>query len=121
MARVGIYLAIKHLIRKGQKVVLSPYTISDVVNMVLCAGGIPLFADIEEGGSCNIDADAVIDLLEIEDNIGAVMVTHFYGLVCNIAPILTACRAKGIPLIEDAAQAFGASLDGKPAGALADV
>jgi dTDP-4-amino-4,6-dideoxygalactose transaminase len=121
MARVGIYLAIKHLIRRGQKVVLSPYTISDVVNMVLCAGGIPLFADIEEGGSCNIDANAVIDLLEIENNIGAVIVTHFYGLVCNIGPILTACRAKGIPLIEDAAQAFGASLDGKAAGALADV
>ena len=41
MARVGIYLALKHLLRKGQKVILSPYTISDVVNMVLCAGGVP--------------------------------------------------------------------------------
>jgi DegT/DnrJ/EryC1/StrS aminotransferase family len=50
MARVGIYLDIKHLIRKGQKVILSPYTISDLVNMVLCAGGIPIFVDIEKGG-----------------------------------------------------------------------
>jgi dTDP-4-amino-4,6-dideoxygalactose transaminase len=121
MARVGIYLALKHLIRKGQKVILSPYTISDVVNMVLCAGGVPLFADIEEGGSCNIDAKKVAALLETEQDIGAVLVTHFYGLICDIDPIVAVCRAKGIPVVEDAAQSFGARLDGKIAGALADV
>src|SRR5215472_4558458 len=84
MARVGIYLTLKHLIRKGQKVILSPYTISDVVNMVLCAGGVPLFADIEDNGSCNIDATDVTRLLSEHDDVGAVLVTHFYGLVCNI-------------------------------------
>jgi perosamine synthetase len=120
MARVGIYLALKHLIRKGQKVILSPYTISDVVNMVLCAGGVPLFADIEEGGSCNIDAEVVLDLLDREDDVGAVLVTHFYGLVCNLRPILKACQEKGIPVIEDAAQAFGARYEGKQAGTIAD-
>jgi perosamine synthetase len=121
MARVGIYLTLKNLIRAGQKVILSPYTISDVVNMVLCAGGIPVFADIEEGGSCNIDADIVADLLETERNVGAVLVTHFYGLVCNLSPILEKCRQKGIPVIEDAAQAFGATVQGKLAGTIADV
>lgn len=120
MARVGIYLLLKNLIRKGQKVILSPYTISDVVNMVICAGGVPLFADIEEGGGCNIDADVVLDLLDNEDNVGAVLVTHFYGLVCNLRPILEACRSKGIPVVEDAAQAFGAKYEGKPAGTIAD-
>ena len=118
MARVGIYLVLKHTIRQGQKVILSPYTISDVVNMVLCAGGVPLFADIEEGGSCNIDADVVLDLLETEDDIGAVLVTHFYGLTCNLQPILDACRERGIPVVEDAAQAFGGRYEGKPAGTI---
>ena len=121
MARVGIYLALRHLIRRGQKVILSPYTISEVVNMVLCAGGVPVFADIEEGASYNIDADKVVELLNTENDVGAVLVTHFYGLVCNITPIINACKQKGIPVIEDAAQAFGAKLDGKAAGALADV
>lgn len=116
MARVGIYLVLKHTICQGQKVILSPYTISDVVNMVLCAGGVPLFADIEEGGSCNIDADVVLDLLETEDDIGAVLVTHFYGLTCNLHPILDACRERGIPVVEDAAQAFGGRYEDKPAG-----
>lgn len=120
MARVGIYLALKHLIRKGQKVILSPYTISDVVNMVLCAGGVPLFADIENDGSENIDAEIVLDLLETEDDVGAVLVTHFYGLVCNLRPILDACREKGIPVVEDAAQAFGAHYERMPAGTIAD-
>ena len=120
MARVGIYLALKNLIQPGQKVILSPYTISDVVNMVLCAGGIPLFADIEPGGSCNIDAGQVLKLLASEPNIGAVMVTHFYGLICNIDPILDACRAQGIPVIEDAAQAFGAKHNGRFAGTMSD-
>lgn len=118
MARVGIYLTLKHLIRHGQKVILSPYTISDVVNMVLCAGGIPLFADIEEGGSCNIDADAVVALLAEHRDVGAVLVTHFYGAMCNIEPILRACESRGIPVIEDAAQAFGARLGGRRAGTI---
>ena len=120
MARVGIYLVLKHLLRKGQKVILSPYTISDVVNMVLCAGGVPLFADTENNGSNNIDAEIVLDLLETEDDIGAVLVTHFYGLVCNLGPILDACREKGIPVVEDAAQAFGARYERQPAGTIAD-
>jgi perosamine synthetase len=121
MARVGIYLALKHLIRKGQKVILSPYTISDVVNMVLCAGGIPVFADIEESGSCNVDADIILKLLETEVDVGAVLVTHFYGLVCNITPIITKCRERGLPVIEDAAQAFGAVHQGRLAGSIGDV
>jgi perosamine synthetase len=67
MARVGIYLALKHLIQPRQKVVLSPYTISDVVNMVLCAGGIPEFVDVAPG-SCNIDPDLVVDKLGQTEN-----------------------------------------------------
>ena len=120
MARVGIYLTLKGLIRSGQKVILSPYTISDVVNMVLCAGGVPVFADIEDGGSCNLDSRAVLHLLDTTDDVGAVLVTHFYGLICDIEPILDACRRRSIPVIEDAAQAFGARWHGARAGSLAD-
>lgn len=121
MARVGIYLALKHLIRPGQKVLLSSYTISEVINMVLCAGGVPVFIDIEEGGSYNISTNQLLARLKTETNVGAVIVTHFYGLLCDIKPILKACRDLKIPLIEDAAQAFGAQLEGRQAGALADV
>jgi dTDP-4-amino-4,6-dideoxygalactose transaminase len=120
MARVGIYLALKHLIRKGQKVILSPYTISDVVNMVVCAGGVPVFADVEPTGSCNIDPQNVLDLLKTTSNVGAVVVTHFYGLICDIGPILEECGRRGIPVVEDAAQAFGATRNGIRAGSMGD-
>ena len=118
MARVGIYLAVKNLIRPGQKVILSPYTITDVVNMILCAGGVPVFADVEPSGSCNIDPNAVLDLIETEHDVGAILVTHFYGLICDIEPILDTCMRKGIPVVEDAAQSFGARLGGRTAGTL---
>jgi perosamine synthetase len=117
-ARVGIYLTIKHLIRPGQKVILSPYTIADVVNMVVCAGAVPIFADIEADGSCNIDPAAVVELLDSESNVGAVMVTHFYGLTCNMEPLRQACAHAGVRLIEDAAQAFGARSGGELAGTI---
>ena len=118
MARVGIYLVLKHLIRKGQKVILSPYTIADVVNMVLCAGAVPVFADVEPGGSCNIDAREVARLLACESDVGAVLATHFYGGICDVAGIRKACDAHGVPFIEDAAQAFGARVAEGPAGSL---
>jgi len=107
-ARVGIYLTLKHLLRPGQQVILSPYTIADVVNMVVCAGAIPVFADIAADGSCNIDPAEVADLLDRESNVGAVMITHFYGLACDMNPLREACARADVPLIEDAAQAFAA-------------
>jgi perosamine synthetase len=117
-ARVGIYLTIRHLVRPGQKVILSPYTISDVVNMVVCAGAVPMFADIAADGSCNIDPEAVAELLREEHDVGAVMVTHFYGLACDMESLQQLCKAAGVPLIEDAAQAFGARLRDGAAGTI---
>jgi perosamine synthetase len=115
MARIGIYLAVKHTIRPGQKVILSPYTITEVVNMVVVAGGVPLFADLDVG-TCNISAQDVERLLLEEHNVGAVMVTHFYGLACDVERIRKSCSKRGIPLLEDAAQAFGATIKGRSVG-----
>ncbi len=94
--RVGVYLAVKHAIEPGQKVVLSPYTIADVINMVICAGGVPVFADIDRC-TTNICAHEVERL--IDESTGAVMVTHLHGMACDIERIAAICRARNIPLI----------------------
>jgi dTDP-4-amino-4,6-dideoxygalactose transaminase len=117
-ARVGIYLAVKSLIKPGQKVVLSPYTIADVINMVICAGGVPVFADIDR-----LTTSAGLESMEplLDEHTGAVMVTHLHGIACDIESIAAMCTARRIPLIEDAAQAFGARVGGKSVGTFGDI
>lgn len=115
MARVAIYATLRNLILPGQQVILSPYTIADVVNMVICAGGVPVFADIERE-SCNIDPSEVTRL--INKDTGAVLVTHFYGLLADLDRLRAICDQHNVPLIEDAAQAFGGRLDGRLAGTI---
>jgi len=117
MARTAIYFAVKSLIKNGDKVVLSPYTIADVVNMVICAGGVPVFADLLPGG-CNVAASEIEKL--VDDETGAVLVTHFYGEACEIEQIAAFCQRRNLPLIEDAAMAFGVKVNGRQLGTFGD-
>ncbi len=118
MNRVGVYLVLKNLIKPGQEVIMSPYTVADIVNMVICAKGIPVFADIEQH-STNIDADKIEQL--INRKTGAVMITHLHGIAAPAYKILEICRKHNLPLIEDTAQAFGGRVKGKRAGTIGDV
>ncbi|HLL25414.1 MAG TPA: DegT/DnrJ/EryC1/StrS family aminotransferase, partial [Kofleriaceae bacterium] len=116
-ARVGIYFTLKYLTRTKKKVVLSPYTIHDVINMVICAGATPVFADIDRE-TCNIDTAEVAKL--VDDDTGAVMVTHLHGLACDIEGVAKICQERGVPLVEDTAQALGATVNGRRLGTFGD-
>jgi perosamine synthetase len=116
--RVGIYLAVKALIKKGQEVILSPYTISDVINMVIFAGGRPVFADVDRE-TCNISAAEVERL--ITPNTGAVLVTHLHGCAADVHRIKEICDRFGVSMIEDCAQSFGVYEQGKSVGTIGDV
>ena len=117
MARSGIYLTLLETIRPGQRVVMSPLTIVDVVNAVLLAGGIPAFADICRE-SCGLSADQAESL--IDGNTGAVLLTHLHGQTAGAHALREVCNRHGVPLLEDAAQAFGACENGKPLGTFGD-
>ena len=106
-ARVAIYLAIKSAPQEKKKIILSPYTIIDVVNMVICAGATPVFCDIGEE-TCNIDPEEAEKL--IDSNTAGIMVTHLHGLVAELPIFKNICKRHNILLIEDAAQAFGAKI-----------
>lgn len=118
MARVGIYLAIKNLIYPGQSVLMSPYTIADVVNMVIAAGGVPRFVDVDPV-SGNMSPRELRN--RITPNCGAVLVTHLHGLTAEIEEIAGIARAADLPLIEDTAQALGARAGERRTGAIGDV
>ena len=112
-ARVGIFLTLRALTRTKKKVIVSPYTIHDVINMVICAGATPVFADIDRK-TCNIDTREVEQL--IDSDTAAVMVTHLHGLACDIEGVAKVCRDRGVPLLEDTSQSFGARVNGKRLG-----
>jgi perosamine synthetase len=116
--RVGIYLAVKALIKPGQEVILSPYTITDVINMVIFAGGCPVFADIDRE-TCNISVAEVERLINL--NTGAVLITHLHGVAAEAHSIKEICDRFNIPMIEDCAQSFGVKEQGKPVGTIGDV
>jgi dTDP-4-amino-4,6-dideoxygalactose transaminase len=118
MARTGLWLALREMIRPGQTVVMSPLTIIDVVNMVLLAGGIPIFADICKA-SCGMDPDEAEAL--IDGRTGAVLITHLHGETSGASVFREICRSHSVPLIEDTAQAFGASENGRRLGTIADL
>jgi dTDP-4-amino-4,6-dideoxygalactose transaminase len=117
MARVGLYLAVREMIRPGQEVILSPLTIVDVVNAVLLAGGVPVFADIVRR-SCAIDIDRADSL--IDASTAALLITHLHGETAGAHAFRELCQRRGVRLIEDTAQAFGAIECEKRLGTIGD-
>ena len=118
MTRVGVYLILKKIIKPGQEVILSPYTIADVINMVICAGGIPVFCDIDQK-TTNINPDKIEEL--INQKTGAVLVTHLHGIAAPAHQIAEICRRHNLKMIEDAAQSFGGYEKGKRLGTIGDI
>ena len=119
-ARIGVFLTIKSIIVKTGKpeIIVSPYTIADVINMVILAGGEPVFVDIEEE-TCNINHNLIEE--NITENSSAILVTHLHGRMCNMKSIKEIASRHNLYLIEDAAQSFGAKQEGQYAGNIGDV
>lgn len=115
--RVGIYLLLKCMPGDRREVILSPYTIHDVVNMVVASGCTPVFADVEPATG-NIDPVSARSL--ISDRTGAIMVTHLHGVACFLPSFKAMCAEHDLKLIEDSAQAFGGQYDGTRLGAYGD-
>jgi dTDP-4-amino-4,6-dideoxygalactose transaminase len=117
-ARVGIFLAILAITKPGQEIILSPNTIADVINMVICAGAKPVFCDIDPATG-NIDPELVEGL--VTPNTAGIMATHLYGLVAPMKRLKEIASQYNLILIEDAAQAFGACVGQQYAGTLGDI
>ncbi|MEZ4729019.1 MAG: DegT/DnrJ/EryC1/StrS family aminotransferase [Caldilineaceae bacterium] len=107
-------------IRLGDEVLVSTLTFCASVNPILYLGGYPTFIDSERT-SWNMDPNLLIDTLVARARAGrlpkAVVLVHLYGQSANLQPILESCRYFNIPLIEDAAEALGATYQGKAPGA----
>jgi dTDP-4-amino-4,6-dideoxygalactose transaminase len=105
----------------GAAVVTTPFSFFASVSAILRAGATPVLADIEPG-TFNLDAGAVAAVLDgpQSENVCAILPVHLYGQCANWTAFASIGRERGLKLIEDAAQAWGASWQEVNAGALGD-
>jgi pyridoxal phosphate-dependent aminotransferase EpsN len=105
----------------GDEVLVSTLTFAASVFPILYLGARPNFID-SELQSWNIDPALVADTLASRARAGrlpkAAIAVHLYGQSADLDPILAACRRYGVALIEDAAEALGATYKGRAPGTL---
>jgi len=102
-------------INPGDEVVVTPRTFVASASAIVRMGAIPVFADVERD-SGNISAATVEPVLT--DRTRAVIAVHLGGWPVEMGPLMELAERHDLVVIEDAAQAHGAMLDGKMAGSL---
>ena len=100
-------------IQPGDEVIVPAFTYFATAGAVAQIGARPVFADVEP-------VRFGLDPSSVESRMGpktrAILPVHLYGLACDIVPLAEIADRRGIPLVEDAAQAIGSSDRGRPVG-----
>jgi len=102
----------------GDEVIVPSYTFIASSFSICQAGAIPVFADVERE-THTLSPESVESM--ISDRTRAIMPVHLYGIVCNMGPLLEIARKYDLFIVEDCAQAHGATYRGKKVGTLGDV
>ena len=97
----------------GAEVIVPSFTFAATANSVALTGARPVFADISPDDFC-LDPDAVE--AAITERTAGIMPVHLYGHPAKMDRIQAVADAHGLQVFEDAAQAHGASLGGRPVG-----
>lgn len=104
-------------VRAGDEVLLPPFTFVATGSAVSALGAKPVFADIRPD-TYNIDSAEL--QRRVTPRTRAIVVVHLYGLAADMDPILAFAKSRSLPVIEDNAQAIGASYKGRRTGSLGD-
>ncbi len=116
----AIHLALRLVgVEPGDEVFCSTLTFAATANPIVYLGAKPVFIDSDRT-SWNMNPDLLQEALSHRAKLGklpkAVVVVHLYGQSADIEPILSVCDRYDIPLIEDAAEALGATYKGRSPG-----
>jgi dTDP-4-amino-4,6-dideoxygalactose transaminase len=116
----ALHLALRLLeVAPGDEVFCSTLTFVASANPILYQGATPVFIDSDRQ-SWNMDPALLAEAFDLRARQGrlpkAVILVHLYGQSADIDPILEACQTYGVPLIEDAAEALGATYRGRTPG-----
>lgn len=116
---VALDAALKALgIGAGDEVVVTPRTFLASASCIVNAGAIPVFADIDRD-SQNITAQTIRRV--VTPRTRAIICVHLAGWPCDMDPIMALADEFGLKVIEDCAQAHGASYNGRPVGSIGHV
>jgi dTDP-4-amino-4,6-dideoxygalactose transaminase len=111
----GNQIALQALIQPGDEVITAPNTFIATSEGITAAGGKVVFCDIDEQ-SYNLDPKKLEEAITPKTR--AIVPVHLYGQPADMDPIMEIARKHDLFVIEDAAQAHGASYRGKNAGAI---
>ena len=104
-------------LKKGDEVILPSFTFVATAEAVVLGGGKPVFADIDSD-TYNLSPTSVEK--SVTKNTKAIMPVDLYGLSADMKPMREIAQKHDLALVEDAAQAHGATYAGKPAGTFSD-
>jgi dTDP-4-amino-4,6-dideoxygalactose transaminase len=108
-------------VESGDEVLVSTFTFAASVNPVVYLGARPVFVDSDRA-SWTLDPELVAEWVDARARSGrpprAVVAVHLYGQTADLDPVLEVCDRHGVAVIEDAAEALGATYRGRPAGTL---
>ena len=104
-------------IGEGDEVITSAFTFIATAEAICYVGAKPVFVDVDPK-TYNITAEAIE--AAITDKTTAVMPVHLFGQPVDLAAIKAVCDKHNLKLVEDCAQSFGASIDGKQTGSVGD-
>ena len=102
-------------LKPGDEVITTPFTFAATAEMIVLAGCRPVFVDIE-GDTCNLDA-ALVEAA-VTPRTRAIMPVSLYGQVADMDELNVIAARRGLAVIEDGAQSFGASYKGRRSCAL---
>ena len=100
----------------GDEVIVPAYTFFATVSPMMYLGAVPIFCDCDEDG--NLDPQGLKHLLTSQTK--AVVVTHMWGIPCEMPQIVTFCQQTGLRLVEDCSHAHGALIDDQHVGTFGD-